>query len=46
MKCYYSEPVYDKHGLITGVSCKKDNFRFIDYDTAIVVYCGAFAEKD
>lgn len=43
-KCFYAEPVHDKHGLTTGISCGHNNMRFIDWETASVMCCGAWAE--
>lgn len=44
--CYYACDRYDSKGTRIGVDCSKDNMRFIDIDTASVMCCGAFAERD
>ena len=44
--CYYACDRYDGKGTRIGVDCSKDNMRFIDIETASVMCCGAFAERD
>lgn len=44
--CYYARERYDSEGKVIGVDCAHDNMRFIDMDTASIMYCGAWSEKD
>lgn len=44
--CYYAQDRYDKDGCKCGVDCSKDNMRFIPFDVADAMYCGAYAERD
>lgn len=44
--CYYACDRYDHNGTRIGVDCSKDNMRFIDIETASVMCCGAYAERD
>lgn len=46
VRCYYAAHVYDKHGMMTGVSCTANNCMFIAYDDAAQRYCGMYAERD
>lgn len=44
--CYYACDRYNRNGSKIGVECAKDNMRFIDIETASVMCCGAYAERD
>ena len=44
--CYYALDRYNRKGTRIGVDCSKYNMRFIDIETASVMCCGAYAERD
>lgn len=44
--CYYARERYDSEGKVIGVDCAHDNMRFIEMETASIMYCGAWSEKD
>lgn len=44
--CYYAQDRFNSKGEKIGIDCGKDNMRFIDMETASIMYCGAWSERD
>lgn len=42
--CAYHLERYGAGGTLLGIECGKDNMRFVDYDIASVMRCGAWVE--